>query len=201
MIGVILWLLCDSVVLRCCIGVGMLWFFVFNLVWVGLVICLVVLLYSMGVVVIGVYSFVGVFGFGVMCVVGKFIDCFGDWVVIGWGFVVVVFFMLLFGVVFGYLGWLGVGLVWFDVGCFVVQVVNQVWVVVIQFVWVGVLSVVYLMLYYVVGVGGVVVVGMFVEWIGWGVMMFVVVIVLVVVGWVGVVCVSVDVLGELMFVG
>lgn len=67
--------------------------------------------------------------------------------------------------------------------------------------WVGVLSVVYLMLYYVVGVGGVVVVGMFVEWIGWGVMMFVVVIVLVVVGWVGVVCVSVDVLGELMFVG
>lgn len=120
MIGVILWLLCDSVVLRCCIGVGMLWFFVFNLVWVGLVICLVVLLYSMGVVVIGVYSFVGVFGFGVMCVVGKFIDCFGDWVVIGWGFVVVVFFMLLFGVVFGYLGWLGVGLVWFDVGCFVV---------------------------------------------------------------------------------
>lgn len=195
-IGAIPRLLRDSAALRRRTGAGMLWFFAFNLVWVGLAIRLAAPPYSMGAAAIGAYSLAGVLGLGVTRVAGKLTDRFGDRAVIGWGLAVAALSTLLLGVALGHPGWLGVGLAWFDAGCFAAQVANQARVVAIQPARAGALSAAYLTLYYAAGAGGAVAAGMLVERIGWGAMMFVAAIALAAAGWVGAARVSVDASGE-----
>jgi predicted MFS family arabinose efflux permease len=172
-IGAIPRLLRDSAPLRRRTCAGMLWFFAFNLVWVGLALRLAEPPYNLGAAAIGAYSLAGVLGLGVTRVAGKLADRFGDRVVIRGGLFVSAVSALLIGVALGRPGWLGVGLALFDAGCFAAQVANQTRVVAIQPARAGALSAAYLTLYYAAGAGGAVAVGLLNARVGWGAMMVV----------------------------
>ncbi|WP_175998652.1 MFS transporter [Burkholderia stabilis] len=184
-IGAIPRLLRDSVQLRRRTCAGMLWFFAFNLVWVGLAIRLAEPPYEMSAAAIGAYSLAGVLGLGVTRVAGKFTDRFGDRAVIRCGLVVSALSALLLGAVLGSPGWTGVALAMFDAGCFAAQVANQSRVVAIQPARAGALSAAYLTLYYAAGAGGAVAAGWLNERIGWGAMMIVTAVAITAAGWVG----------------
>ena len=179
----------------------MLWFFAFNLVWVGLAIRLAAPPYNLGAAEIGAYSLAGVLGLGVTRVAGKLTDRFGDRAVIGGGLAVAALSTLLLGVALGHPGWLGVGLALFDAGCFAAQVANQARVVAIQPVRAGALNAAYLTLYYAAGAGGAVAAGMLVERLGWGAMMLVAAGAVTVAAWVGASRATVGAAGEPMSAG
>ncbi|WP_152601991.1 MFS transporter, partial [Burkholderia paludis] len=147
-------LLRGSVELRRRTCAGMLWFFAFNLVWVGLALRLAGPPYGLGAAAIGAYSLAGVLGLGVTRVAGKLADRFGDRAVIRGGLGVAAVAALLLGVALGRPGWLGAGLALFDAGCFAAQVANQARVVAIEPARAGALSAAYLTLYYAAGAGG-----------------------------------------------
>ncbi|KML49327.1 MFS transporter [Burkholderia cepacia] len=189
-------LLRDSVQLRRRTCAGMLWFFAFNLVWVGLAIRLAEPPYGMSAAAIGAYSLAGVLGLGVTRVAGKFTDRFGDRAVIRCGLVVAALSALLLGVALGSPGWMGVGLATFDAGCFAAQVANQSRVVAIQPARAGALSAAYLTLYYAAGAIGAVAAGILNERIGWGAMMIVTAVAITAAGLVGPAPARVDASGE-----
>ncbi|AQQ28334.1 MULTISPECIES: MFS transporter [Burkholderia cepacia complex] len=200
-IGAIPRLLRDSAALRRRTCAGMLWFFAFNLVWVGLAIRLAAPPYGMGAAEIGAYSLAGVLGLGVTRVAGKLTDRFGDRAVIGGGLAVAALSALLLGVALGHPGWLGVGLAVFDAGCFAAQVANQARVVAIQPVRAGALNAAYLTLYYAAGAGGAVAAGMLVERLGWGAMMLVAAGAVTAAAWIGASRATVGAAGEPMSAG
>lgn len=200
-IGAIPRLLRDSAALRRRTCAGMLWFFAFNLVWVGLAIRLAAPPYGMGAAEIGAYSLAGVLGLGVTRVAGKLTDRFGDRAVIGGGLAVAALSTLLLGVALGHPGWLGVGLALFDAGCFAAQVANQARVVAIQPARAGALNAAYLTLYYAAGAGGAVAAGMLVERIGWGAMMLVAAGAVTAAAWIGASRATVGAAGEPMSAG
>ncbi|WP_175849405.1 MULTISPECIES: MFS transporter [Burkholderia cepacia complex] len=200
-IGAIPRLLRDSAALRRRTCAGMLWFFAFNLVWVGLAIRLAAPPYNLGAAAIGTYSLAGVLGLGVTRVAGQLTDRFGDRAVIGGGLAVAALATLLLGVALGHPGWVGVGLAWFDAGCFAAQVANQTRVVAIQPARAGALNAAYLTLYYAAGAGGAVAAGMLVERIGWGAMMLVAAGAVTAAAWVGASRATVGAAGEPMSAG
>ncbi|WP_321791688.1 MFS transporter [Burkholderia pyrrocinia] len=180
---------------------GMLWFFAFNLVWVGLALRLAGPPYGMSAAAIGAYSLAGVLGLGATRAAGKFTDRFGDRAVIRCGLVVAALSALLLGVSLGRPGWLGVGLALFDAGCFAAQVANQARVVAIQPARAGALSATYLTLYYAAGAGGAVAAGGLNERVGWGAMMIVAAAAIMAAGWVGTAPATIDARGEPMSAG
>ncbi|MBN3792952.1 MFS transporter [Burkholderia sp. Ac-20353] len=195
-IGAVPQLLRDSVQLRRRTCAGMLWFFAFNLVWVGLAIRLAEPPYSLSAAAIGAYSLAGVLGLGVTRVAGKLADRFGDRTVIRCGLAVAAFSALLLGVALGRPGWLGVGLAMFDAGCFAAQVANQAGVVAIQPARAGALNAAYLTLYYAAGACGAVAAGVLVDLVGWGAMMIVTAVAIAAAGLVSTAPAEIDAPGE-----
>lgn len=171
--GAIPSLLRDYVQLRRRACAGMLWFFAFNLVWVGLAIRLAQSPYGLSAAAIGSYSLAGVLGLAVTRVAGRLTDRYGGRAVIRYGLAVSAISTLVLGVSLGRPGWLVVALATFDAGCFAAQVANQASVVAIQPARAGALNAAYLTLYYGAGACGAVAAGILVKLVGWGVMMIV----------------------------
>ncbi|WP_233870590.1 MFS transporter [Paraburkholderia adhaesiva] len=172
-VGAIPSLLREYVQLRRRTCTGMLWFFAFNLVWVGLAIRLAQPPYGMNAAAIGSYSLAGVLGLAVTRIAGRLTDRYGGRAVICCGLAVSAISALVLGVSLGRPIWLVVALATFDAGCFAAQVANQASVVAIQPARAGALNAAYLTLYYAAGACGAVVAGILVEVAEWGVMMVV----------------------------
>ncbi|WP_175970624.1 MFS transporter [Burkholderia sp. BCC0322] len=195
-LGTVVRLLRDSAQLRHRTCAGMLWFFAFNLVWVGLALRLAEPPYRLGAAAIGAYSLAGVLGLGVTRVAGKLADRFGDRAVIRGGLFVAAVSALLLAVALGHPGWLGVGLAMFDAGCFAAQVANQARVVAIQPSRAGALSAAYLTLYYAAGAGGAAAAGLLNARVGWGAMMVVTAATIAAAGLIGTASTRIDARGE-----
>lgn len=172
-IGAIPSLLREHVQLRRRTCAGMLWFFAFNLVWVGLAVRLAEPPYNLSAAAIGSYSLAGVLGLVVTRVAGRLSDRFGSRAVIRYGLVAAAVSAGVLGVSPGHPGRMVVALAVFDAGCFAAQVANQASVVAIQPARSGTLNAAYLTLYYAAGALGAAVAGMLVECVGWGGLMVV----------------------------
>lgn len=152
---------------------GMLWFFAFNLTWVGLAVRLAEPPYRLGAAAIGTYSLAGVLGLTVTRIAGHLTDRFGSRTVMGCGLAVSALCALMLAVSPGHPVRLMVALAGFDAGCFAAQVANQSSIVAIRPERAGALNAAYLTLYYAAGACGAALAGMLVELAGWGATMMV----------------------------
>jgi predicted MFS family arabinose efflux permease len=160
-------LLRESADLRRRACAGMLWFFAFNLVWVGLAIRLAAPPYHLSAAAIGLYSLAGVLGLAVTRVAGRLSDRFGSRAVIVVGLTAAALCALALAAALGHPVWTAIALAVFDAGCFAAQVANQAGVVAIGPARAGALSAAYLTLYYVAGAIGTAVAGTIVAGAGW----------------------------------
>jgi len=144
----------QSKELRLRICAGMLWFFAFNLIWVGLAVRLAAPPYKLNAANIGLYSLAGLLGLVMSRIAGSLADRFGNRRVIVCG-------LLCASIAAGALAMLLdhapstlVALALFDAGCFTAQVANQAGVVAIDPSRSGVLNSAYLFFYYGAGAMG-----------------------------------------------
>lgn len=133
---------------------GMLWFFAFNLVWVGLVLRLAQPPYELSPAAIGCYSLAGVLGLLVTRAAGRLADRFGSQVVITTGLAVATCATLALTFSLGSPVGTAAALALFDAGCFAAQVANQASIIAIDPCQSGALSSAYLTLYYAAGALG-----------------------------------------------
>jgi predicted MFS family arabinose efflux permease len=152
--------------LRTC--AGMLWFFAFNLVWVGLAVRLAAPPYDMDAATIGLYSLAGVLGLFVTRIAGRLADRFGSRTVIVCGLTLSTFSAGALAIAIGHPAATATALAVFDAGCFAAQVANQAGVVAIQPTRAGVLNSAYLTFYYAAGAIGTAMAGALVVSSGWG---------------------------------
>ncbi|WP_186258918.1 MFS transporter [Burkholderia gladioli] len=140
--------------LRLRIYAGMLWFFAFNLIWVGLAVRLAAPPYNLDAATIGLYSLAGLLGLVVTRVSGRLTDRFGSRAVIVCGLALAAFsaYALIFAL--GHPAATAAALAVFDAGCFAAQVANQASVVAIQPTRAGTLNSAYLTFYYGAGAIG-----------------------------------------------
>jgi len=156
---------CSS--LRRRTGAGMLWFFAFNLVWVGLAISLAAPPHSLNPGQIGLYSFAGVLGLAIVRPAGRLVDRFGSRpVILGSMGLVALSSLLLAASLHSFLC-TAAALALFDAGCFAAQVANQASIVAIDPGRSGSLSAAYLVPYYGAGAAGAAVAGIIVANFGW----------------------------------
>jgi predicted MFS family arabinose efflux permease len=146
---------------------GMLWFFAFNLIWVGLAVRLAAPPYNLDAATIGMYSLAGLLGLVVTRVSGHLADRFGSRTVIVCGLAVAAFSACALAIALGHPAATAAALAVFDAGCFAAQVANQAGVVAIQPTRAGALNSAYLTFYYVAGAIGTAVAGMIVISAGW----------------------------------
>lgn len=158
----------ESRELRLRICAGMLWFFAFNLIWVGLAVRLAAPPYDMDEATIGLYSLAGVLGLAVTRVAGRLADRFGSRTVIVCGLALAAFSACVLAIALGHPAATAAALAVFDAGCFAAQVANQASVVAIQPTRAGALNSAYLTFYYVAGAIGTAVAGTIVISAGWG---------------------------------
>lgn len=152
---------------------GMLWFFAFNLTWVGLAVRLAAPPYRLGAAAIGTYSLAGALGLAVTRIAGQLTDRFGSRAVMSCGLAVSTLCAAMLAVSPGHPGWLMIALAGFDAGCFAAQVANQSSIVAIHPARAGALNAAYLTLYYAAGACGAALAGMLVELAGWSATMMV----------------------------
>ncbi|WP_186012809.1 MFS transporter [Burkholderia gladioli] len=140
--------------LRLRIYAGMLWFFAFNLIWVGLAVRLAAPPYNLDAATIGLYSLAGLLGLVVTRVAGRLTDRFGSRAVIVCGLALAAFsaYALIFAL--GHPVATAAALAVFDAGCFAAQVANQASVIAIQPTRAGALNSAYLTFYYGAGAIG-----------------------------------------------
>ncbi|WP_082549004.1 MFS transporter [Rhizobacter sp. Root404] len=146
---------------------GMLWFFAFNLVWVGLAISLAAPPHSLNPAQIGLYSFAGVLGLAVIRPAGRLVDRFGSRPVLLASLAATSLCSLLLAVSLHSVVVTAVALALFDTGCFAAQVANQASIVAIDPRRAGSLSAAYLVLYYGAGAVGAAIAGVIVSNLGW----------------------------------
>ena len=160
-------LLRQSAYLRRSTATGMLWFFAFNLIWVGLAIRLAAPPYNLTAQGIGLFSLAGILGLFVTRIAGKLADRFGTRAVITIGLIAAAVSSLSLTVVLGHPVWTAIALAVFDAGCFAAQVANQASIVAIDPARSGVLNAAYLTLYYTAGAVGSAIAGMVAIEAGW----------------------------------
>lgn len=160
-------LLHESAQLRQRTCAGMLWFFAFNLIWVGLAIRLAAPPYRLGAASIGLYSIAGVLGLVVTRIAGRLADRFGSHAVILSGLSIAALSAATLTITLGHPTWTWVTLASFDAGCFAAQVANQASVVAINPLRSGALNAAYLTLYYAAGAIGTAIAGPIVAHEGW----------------------------------
>lgn len=152
-------LLRQSRELRLRICAGMLWFFAFNLIWVGLVVRLAAPPYHLNAASIGLYSLAGVTGLAMTRIAGGLADRFGNCSVMVCGLLCASLAASTLGVVLDHVPATLVALAIFDAGCFAAQVANQAGVVAIDPLRSGVLNSAYLFFYYGAGAAGTAIAG------------------------------------------
>ncbi|RQT35810.1 MFS transporter [Burkholderia contaminans] len=160
-------LLRESAQLRRRTCAGMLWFFAFNLIWVGLAIRLAAPPYSLSAAAIGLYSLAGVLGLFVTRIAGRLADRFGSRAVTLIGLAVAALSAISLTSALGHPAWLATALAVFDAGCFAAQVANQASIVTINPARSGSLNAAYLTLYYAAGAVGTAIAGTIVANVGW----------------------------------
>ncbi len=160
-------LLRESSRLRRRAGAGMLWFFAFNLVWIGLAVRLAAPPYSLTAERIGLYSLAGTLGLVVTRIAGKLADRIGSRAVIVGGLIMAALSAIVLTVSLGHPAQTAAMLAIFDAGCFAAQVANQASVVAIHPARSGALSAAYLTLYYAAGALGTAIAGMIATRYGW----------------------------------
>lgn len=152
--------------LRRATAAGMLWFFAFNLVWVGLALRLAGPPYQLSPAAIGLYSLAGVLGLVVTRAAGRLSDRFGSRAVMTAGLTVAACAALALTVTLGHPVATAAALAFFDAGCFAAQVANQTDIVAIDPTRSGSLNATYLTLYYAAGAIGTAAAGTVVT-VGW----------------------------------
>lgn len=157
----------ESRELRLRIYAGMLWFFAFNLIWIGLAVCLAAPPYNLDAATIGLYSLAGLLGLVVTRVAGRLADRFGSRIVIVCGLALAAVSACALAIAPGHPVATVAALAVFDAGCFAAQVANQSGVVAIQPMRTGALSSAYLTFYYVAGAIGTAMAGTIVISAGW----------------------------------
>ena len=156
--------------LRLRIYAGMLWFFAFNLIWVGLAVRLAAPPYNLDAATIGLYSLAGLLGLVVTRVAGRLADRFGSRAVVVCGLTLAAFSACALTFALGHPAATAAALAVFDAGCFAAQVANQASVVAIQPTRAGALNSAYLTSYYGAGAIGTAVAGMVAIRAGWEVL-------------------------------
>lgn len=153
--------------LRLSAAAGMLWFFAFSAVWVGLAIALAEPPWSLSAEAIGLYSLAGLLGLFVTPMAGRLADRYGArWVkLVGLTAAAASVLVLLLALDRPII--LAPALAVFDAGCFAAQVANQAAIVRLDPDRSGVLNSAYLLLYYVAGAIGTAVAGPLVTVGGW----------------------------------
>lgn len=157
----------QSTELRLRICAGMLWFFAFNLVWVGLAVRLAAPPYHLDAASIGLYSLAGVIGLAMTRIAGRLADRFGNRRVIVCGLVCASLAAAALALVLDHAPATLVALALFDAGCFTAQVANQAGVVAIDPARAGVLNSAYLFFYYGAGAMGTALAGTIAMGSGW----------------------------------
>ncbi|MFF5945739.1 MFS transporter, partial [Streptomyces althioticus] len=153
--------------LRRSTAAGMLWFFAFNVIWVGLAVRLAAPPYNLGAQTLGLYSLAGVLGLAVTRAAGRFTDRFGSRAVILTGLTAAVLAAIALTTALSRPVWTAVALAVFDAGCFAAQVANQAGIVAIDPARSGALSATYQTLYYAAGAVGTAVTGAIAIEAGW----------------------------------
>ncbi|WP_316215111.1 MFS transporter [Bradyrhizobium sp. SZCCHNR2035] len=153
--------------LRLSAAAGMLWFFAFSTIWVGLAISLAQPPWSLNADAIGLYSLVGLLGLFVTPVAGRFADRYGARRVKLAGLTAAAASALILLSSLGQPLASAPALAVFDAGCFAAQVANQADIVRLDPARSGVLNSAYLLLYYVAGAIGTAAAGALVTAGGW----------------------------------
>jgi len=151
---------------RCCTA-GMLWFFAFNLIWVGISVRLAQPPYSLSPTTIGLYSLAGALGLLVTRYAGRAADRYGTHRTMTIGLAAATIGAALLAVALGHPAWTIAGVAIFDAGCFAAQIANQVVVVSLDEHHSGTLSSVYLATYYAAGSVGAAIAGLLIATVGW----------------------------------
>lgn len=153
--------------LRLSAAAGMLWFFAFSSIWVGLAISLAEPPWSLSADAIGLYSLAGLLGLFVTPMAGRCADRYGArWVkVVGLTAAAASTVVLLPALGQPFVS--APALAVFDAGCFAAQVANQAAVVRLDPDRSGALNAAYLLLYYAAGAIGTAVAGSVVTAGGW----------------------------------
>lgn len=151
---------------RCCMA-GMLWFFAFNLIWVGISMRLAKPPCSLSPTAIGLYSLAGTVGLLVTRFAGRAADRYGTRRTMITGIAAAIVGAASLALALGYPAWTIAGLAVFDAGCFTAQVANQVVVVSLDQHRSGTLSSVYLVTYYAAGAVGTTAAGLLAATVGW----------------------------------
>lgn len=172
-------LLVEFSELRYAVVAGMLWFFAFNAVWVGLSLRLAQPPYSLSANEIGLYSLAGILGLFVTPIAGRLADRYGSQRVKIVGLIAAAVAALLLLVTLGHPFWTAMALAIFDAGCFAAQVANQAGIVRLNPARSGALNSVYLLLYYSAGAVGTAIAGFLIVTGGWTILAGTVVVVLV----------------------
>lgn len=146
---------------------GMLWFFAFNLIWVGLAIQLAAPPHNLGAADIGAFSLAGLLGLCVTRIAGRLADRFGSRVVMVCGMAVAAISAAVLSISIGSAMVTALALASFDAGCFAAQVANQSGVVAMDPARSGSLSAAYLTCYYVAGTIGTAAAGVLLALGGW----------------------------------
>ncbi len=153
--------------LRASTMAGMLWFFAFSAIWVGLAIALAAPPWSLGAGAIGFYSLAGLLGLFITPMAGRWADRNGARPVKLVGLTAAAASVLVLLPTLGNPFVSAPALAVFDAGCFAAQVANQAAIVRLDPSRAGALSSAYLLLYYVAGAIGTAVAGPIVTAGGW----------------------------------
>ncbi|MGW3073895.1 MULTISPECIES: MFS transporter [Kitasatospora] len=153
--------------LRRATAAGMLWFFAFNLIWVGLALHLAQPPFGLSAAMIGLYSLAGILGLIVTRLAGRLTDRFGNRAVVITGLAVAAVSALALTFTLGSPVFTAAALAFFDAGCFAAQVANQAGIVAIDPSRSGTLNATYLTLYYAAGAIGTATAGSVVTALGW----------------------------------
>lgn len=164
-------LLSQYPALRTSVATGMLWFFAFNAVWVGLSLRLSQPPYALGSNEIGLYGLAGLLGLLATPIAGRLADRQGAGRVRLAGLAFAALASLALFPALGHPAWTALALAVFDAGCFAAQVANQAGIVRMAPSSSGVLNSVYLLLYYVAGAVGTAAAGPLVSVGGWHLLM------------------------------